>query len=759
MAYEDRLNLLLEKAIKKVSTPGIALGLSINGDHYFSSKGFSDLDKKERYNIQSRFKIGKLLEIFISILYLQMTENETFHHNDPIEKHLDFLEFVEPKGKFIRNMRTTTLKDILVHTSGLGDLRNDGDQFIEGRGLYPDRNINDISLKQYYNVPLKQIFSPQSQWYYSPHNYGLIATAIEEIQQKPIEVAIREKILIPLKLNQTSINNSDKGSNLVIGYKKSNGKFLKDDDCPDLTFLYLNATSSIQDLLTLFDELNQCYVGDSSILFKPSTMFNMFSIWYQPHSATDGICLPFRVLSEHPLIIEYSSTNHGNSTRVFLIPAYRISLVLTSNSTKYALGYFYLKLLDIILSDLTIKRTINEKISSVNPGYNLIETIAGVYRPEKPNPLNSNYMKNFGNDLFIRINANGEIRLKTIKPNIERNSEFRGGKRLKFIGELDGALLYNYKSNGNINKLIFPKSQNPGYIYLQEQGPIILYRSKFDVSATRYFGLVFFVYFSKLKHEFFIPAFRKFGNFILSFPAHAWLFLIFVGISLRHFIMVILPKYSRVFNAKLRLFLAYCREKLSSLYVITKRNWNRFTTSFNEKISPTPSIAKFKISNFLKRLKLKSRLSNVKEKLIPVVQPVKPVITKSKKWLITVVQFTKINLTLLIISFKKLLNKIWMNSNNIGKLKIGLVYQKLITISPKNFQILENKLKSIKHNMKLRRINTRAYNSKYPRQFRFNSAGINFIKRIMRPPRKKLSSRLSNRFPKFYNNSSGSNQN
>ena len=63
--YETKLQQLLSKGRKKIRTPALALGLSVDGDHYFASSGYANLETRQDFTITSEFYIGKISEIFI----------------------------------------------------------------------------------------------------------------------------------------------------------------------------------------------------------------------------------------------------------------------------------------------------------------------------------------------------------------------------------------------------------------------------------------------------------------------------------------------------------------------------------------------------------------------------------------------------------------------------------------------------------------------------------------------------------------------
>ncbi|MHA2249531.1 MAG: serine hydrolase domain-containing protein [Candidatus Kariarchaeaceae archaeon] len=750
MDYEDKLHLLLTKGREKIRTPSLAMGLSVDGDHYFASSGYANLKTRQEFSITSEFKIGKISEIFISILILQLIDLGMLDFNDPVYKQNKFLEFNEPHTRYIRSMRHITFKDLLTHTSGLGDMRNEGDIFLQNKGLYPERSIDEIPLKKYYSVPLKQQFAPQTQWYYSPHNYGLLALSLEQFYNNSIDNIFLEHIASPLYLNNTGFKPRP-SLKRVVGYTTYKNK-AQIDKTSNTTFLMNQVYSNIQDLLTLFDNLSRCYVGDSDELFNEASAFNFFKSWYQPHNTINSISLPLVQTSTSPNIFEYSSQNAGIQIQLFILPEYRTSLILVSNSiNKPEFSAFSLKIFDILLKDLSISVT-KPNYSELIPDITSLKSLNGVYRPDKPTILNSDFMDIFGNDLFINVNKKGTIAVKSSNASLRRSRNFKGCKSLDFEGNAAGSLIYSFKTQGRIYRVTFPKSVNPGYIYLQGEGPITLFRSKYNFSATRYTGLVIYSYFSKLRHTVFIPSFRKFGSFLSALPKY---FLVFITASSSFiwlFLSVHLPKflassyrtskngYGKI-KANIPIYLAKMKNAGLRLYNIPVRNLKPFYS----KIKSSSFVNK--TSNLVSTLgsKLKSTsilaLHYTKEKIVVLGK----IITSGLNYISERISNGFHYLSAFIGSGAS-------EFRNIGSINLAKLGNLGNSTFPSNFSIMSNLVKKAQSNARTRRKRIKLYNTRYPRRFGFNKRGFTYLNYVSRPKIRGIKSKISIRLPRFTTN-------
>jgi hypothetical protein len=723
MQYEDRLHRLLKKSRKKLGAPGIALGLSVNGDHYFASSGLANLANEEKYSMNTRFKTGRLVEIFLSILFFQMVEKGIVNTTDSLTKYHPDLNFHEARW----NMRYLSFDALLTHTSGLGDLRNDGDIFLHNKGLYPDRDLRSMKLVDYYKVPLKQFFASQTQFYHSHHNYALLAMSLQEMSDTPLDLLLAKNIIQPLELTGSSLYESN--SQIVQGYTSlSKKKVIYASDTYPALFTSANAVTSIQDLLLIFDELSHSYVGDSSKLLDFRSANNLFRSRYNPHTSLDAVSAPFFIRSKSPLILEYSSSICGTMTSLYLLPEYRTSFIVTMNIERSErFGIAVRKMFEIICKDLQIlvpelsptPDPIPSTLSSED-----LKSIEGVYRPDKPSLLNLTYLKHFGNDVFIKTDKSGKIITKNILAITRRKSEYRGGKELQFLRDNQGALVYTFQANGHLNRIVFPKRHNPGFIYLQEDGPITLYRSKFNYSISRYFGMAFFFFFSTLRHQVFIPVLRRVGQLLLLLPGYAWLTIIWGSTLVSHFMRIHVPRFLRFLGVKTRVFSSVALRYIQSAFLYSKNQVG--STRINEKAKSLWASAKDKTQPAID--KIFSRVINATKAIWQfTIRGSSAIWTKLSgfrkrifHWFSPKLQISKIFFATGFTSAKI-----------IGRSHLRRLSNAVFRRMPDNLLWFEDLVKEVISDLTVRQEEIQTYKELYPSRFSFNKKGLMYIKYLM----------------------------
>lgn len=180
--------------------------------NYFYNKGFdsnypsglTDLENK-------RFKIASSTKLFVSTVILQLVDEGKISLNDKAsqyltnEKYLDFENFHIYEGK--KHAEKITIKQLLSHRTGLADIFTDKQsEFFQlllenPHKQYSPEAIVDLYLQFHLNEAPH--FKPGKGWYYSDMNFVLLGLIIESVEKLSLHQSIRNRILTPLKLENT----------------------------------------------------------------------------------------------------------------------------------------------------------------------------------------------------------------------------------------------------------------------------------------------------------------------------------------------------------------------------------------------------------------------------------------------------------------------------------------------------------------------------------------------------------------------------
>ena len=158
----------------------------------------------------SRFRIASVTKTMTAVVIMQLAEELKLRLEDQLVDHLNepyislVNEFKLPDGSPAAS--SLTLKHLLTHTSGLGDMYSDrGDVFFSNMLNDPARQFNAQRILQTY-IMLgmdRLVFEPDEKWRYSDMNYVLLGLVIENIEQASLESIYRQRIIEPLELSST----------------------------------------------------------------------------------------------------------------------------------------------------------------------------------------------------------------------------------------------------------------------------------------------------------------------------------------------------------------------------------------------------------------------------------------------------------------------------------------------------------------------------------------------------------------------------
>ena len=176
-----------------------------NDTIYEQAFGLANREWGIRNTLDSKFLIGSVSKAYTALMVLILVNEGSIDLNATINT---YIPPYEGPGK-----NHATIHQMLTHTSGIPDhgaIPNlskkrvrwmyDSDQYLE--------LVRETALK----------FEPGSGFQYSGIAYNLLAIICEKVTRKSFKELLKEKIFIPLKMNDTSLNN-----NLDIDSQRANG--------------------------------------------------------------------------------------------------------------------------------------------------------------------------------------------------------------------------------------------------------------------------------------------------------------------------------------------------------------------------------------------------------------------------------------------------------------------------------------------------------------------------------------------------------
>ncbi len=197
--WADAVSDQMQRFVNNETVSGaVTLVATRSGIAHWEAVGKSDLAAGRAMHKEDLFWIASMTKPMTAVCVLMLQEEGRLSIEDPVEKHLPEFKnqwMVEKKDSkklvLVRPKRPVTVRDLLTHTAGLGDVK-------------PPRihsTLGELTMA-YAREPLQ--FEPGSQWSYSNPGINTLGRLVEVLSGKSFAAFIRERIFDPLQMQDTT---------------------------------------------------------------------------------------------------------------------------------------------------------------------------------------------------------------------------------------------------------------------------------------------------------------------------------------------------------------------------------------------------------------------------------------------------------------------------------------------------------------------------------------------------------------------------
>mgnify|MGYP000085429581 CR=1 FL=1 len=236
----DRIDAMLQEAIKENQVPGVVALIARNGKIvYHKAYGIAN-EKGDQLDKNAIFRIASQTKAITSTAVMMLWEEGKFRLDDPISKYIpefgptQILDtYNDSDGTYTTNPAEDqiTIRDLITHTSGLGYGVIDGDERF--KKIYAKAGITDLfttenisieeSVKKLAKLPLHH--NPGEKFTYS-EGLDVLGYFIEVVSGMPFDEFLRKRIFDPLGMNDTWFYlPKEKNARLVAVQHKKDGKW------------------------------------------------------------------------------------------------------------------------------------------------------------------------------------------------------------------------------------------------------------------------------------------------------------------------------------------------------------------------------------------------------------------------------------------------------------------------------------------------------------------------------------------------------
>jgi CubicO group peptidase (beta-lactamase class C family) len=308
----DQVDDFVVQHMEKKQIPGLALlvvqdGKIVKEQGY----GFANLEHRVPVKPETIFQSGSMGKQFTATLVMMLVEEGKVRLDDPVGKYL---------GKVPGKWKDITVRNLLTHTSGLGDYPADFDF----RKDYTEDEEFEIMKKQ----PL--LFHPGEKWSYSNLGYLTLGVLIHKVSGKFYGDFLQERVFRPLGMSSTRvISEADIIPNRAAGYVIVKGQ-IKNQEWVSPT---LNTTADGSLYFNIVDLAKWDEALYTEKLLKKSSLDEMWT----PVKLTDGSTYPygfgwsFAKPGGHRLI-EHGGSWQGFRSQIARYVDDRLTVVVLANS-------------------------------------------------------------------------------------------------------------------------------------------------------------------------------------------------------------------------------------------------------------------------------------------------------------------------------------------------------------------------------------------------------------------------------------------
>ncbi len=196
---------------------GLAVGVVRDGELVHSGNiGYASLAEQRPVTSRSVFRVGSISKTFTGIAIMQLVGNNRVDLDGPVNEYLRHYRVETPPGT-----PPVTLRHLLTHTSGIGELRRYSDVLrpFFGMGVAPDRPMP--SLAEYYGSALHAEVPAGRKWAYANHGFATLGAVVEDVTGEHFVDYMRREILDPLGMTGSDFERNERvADRLCEGYAR-----------------------------------------------------------------------------------------------------------------------------------------------------------------------------------------------------------------------------------------------------------------------------------------------------------------------------------------------------------------------------------------------------------------------------------------------------------------------------------------------------------------------------------------------------------
>ena len=284
---KERLSLIIDETLHRHPAGGLATGVVRPGGlDFFRGSGAADTARRTPITEDTVFRVGSISKTFTAIAVMQLRDRGLLELDDPVRRHLRGFRLISARASF----GPATIRQLLTHTAGIGEVRGVGDLFRPTIGLAIPAGQPAPPLSDYYRGRLRVEVEPGSKWAYANHGFAVLGQLVEDVSGEPFGAYMRANVFEPLGMRSTDfVRSGSIPEHLATGYvlRRRGLKAVKDRD------IAVQAAGSLFATTADIARYAAALLGGGELPLKPGTLSEMFQPQYRPDPRIPGLGLCF----------------------------------------------------------------------------------------------------------------------------------------------------------------------------------------------------------------------------------------------------------------------------------------------------------------------------------------------------------------------------------------------------------------------------------------------------------------------------------
>ena len=207
----QNLQKIIDSHVERGLYPGVEWKINYRENIFKGKSGYLNINNKKPIADNAIYRIWSMTKPIVSIVVLQLVEENKITLNDPITDYLPQfanLKVLENRNSNISNLvdikKIPTIKDLLSHTAGfsynfIGDaIAREYDRV----GLFhSDITTLEEEINLLSTLPL--LYQPSTEWVYSV-SVDVLARIIEVVANTSLQSVLKKRIFNPLEMSDTA---------------------------------------------------------------------------------------------------------------------------------------------------------------------------------------------------------------------------------------------------------------------------------------------------------------------------------------------------------------------------------------------------------------------------------------------------------------------------------------------------------------------------------------------------------------------------